>query len=162
MDGILPKGPYPPCLRMADTALLARYPRYMVPLLAMLGANVDLPLSLCLGQASLASPLYEAVTMYCPYSIINTRPCNLTDSKVHGAIMGPIWGRQDPGEPHVGPVNFAIWAAYCVENSFACPYLVLRSRWDELHINRRSEGPSKYPELATDTHIKTVWPRDAI
>ena len=30
------------------------------------------------------------------------------DSKVHGANMGPIWGRQDPGEPHVGPMNFAI------------------------------------------------------
>ena len=23
------------------------------------------------------------------------------DSKVHGANMGPIWGRQDPGRPHV-------------------------------------------------------------
>ena len=23
--------------------------------------------------------------------------------------MGPIWGRQDPGGPHVGPMNFAIW-----------------------------------------------------
>ena len=23
--------------------------------------------------------------------------------------MGPIWGRQDPGGPHVGPLNFAIW-----------------------------------------------------
>ena len=31
------------------------------------------------------------------------------DSKVHGANMGPIWGRQDPGGPHVGPKNFAIW-----------------------------------------------------
>ena len=35
---------------------------------------------------------------------------NLPDSKVHGANMGPIWGRQDPGGPHVGPVNFDIWA----------------------------------------------------
>ena len=26
-EGILPKGPYPPCLRMADRALLAGYPR---------------------------------------------------------------------------------------------------------------------------------------
>ena len=26
-DGILPKGPYPPCLRMADRALLTGYPR---------------------------------------------------------------------------------------------------------------------------------------
>ena len=32
------------------------------------------------------------------------------DSKAHGANIGPIWGRQDPGGPHVGPMNFAIWA----------------------------------------------------
>ena len=32
------------------------------------------------------------------------------DSKVHGANMGPIWGRQYPGGPNVGPMNFAIWA----------------------------------------------------
>ena len=31
------------------------------------------------------------------------------DNKVHGANMGPIWGRQDPGGPHVGPMDFAIW-----------------------------------------------------
>ena len=24
-------------------------------------------------------------------------------------FMGPIWGRQDPGGPHVGPMNFNIW-----------------------------------------------------
>ena len=34
---------------------------------------------------------------------------NTPDSKVHGAIVGPIWGQQDPGGPHVGPINFAIW-----------------------------------------------------
>ena len=33
----------------------------------------------------------------------------IPDSKVHGANMGPIWGRQDPGGPHVGPMSFAIW-----------------------------------------------------
>ena len=31
------------------------------------------------------------------------------DSKVHGTNMGPIWGRQDLGGHHVGPMNFAIW-----------------------------------------------------
>ena len=31
------------------------------------------------------------------------------NSRVHGANMGPIGGRQDPGGPHVGPMNFAIW-----------------------------------------------------
>ena len=36
-------------------------------------------------------------------------PTDTPDSKVHGANIGPIWGRQDPGGPHVGPMNFAIW-----------------------------------------------------
>ena len=31
------------------------------------------------------------------------------DNKVHGANMGPMWGQQDPGGPHVAPMNFAIW-----------------------------------------------------
>ena len=29
----------------------------------------------------------------------------IPDSKVHVAHMGPTWGRQDPGGPHVGPMN---------------------------------------------------------
>ena len=33
----------------------------------------------------------------------------IPESKVHGANMGPIWGRQDPGGPHVGPLNLIIW-----------------------------------------------------
>ena len=37
------------------------------------------------------------------------RHTSTPDSKVNGANMGPIWGRQDPGGPHVGPMNFAIW-----------------------------------------------------
>ena len=38
------------------------------------------------------------------------------ESKVHGANMGPIWGRQDKGGPHVGPVNFVFWEAIPVES----------------------------------------------
>ena len=34
---------------------------------------------------------------------------NFPDSKVHGANMGPIWCRQDPGGPDIGPMTFAIW-----------------------------------------------------
>ena len=37
------------------------------------------------------------------------------DSKVHGANMGPAWGRQDPGGPHVGPMNLAIWVTILVQ-----------------------------------------------
>ena len=31
------------------------------------------------------------------------------DSKVYGANMGPTWGRQDSGGPHVGLMNLAFW-----------------------------------------------------
>ena len=46
-----------------------------------------------------------------PSYLYNENPytSKIPDSKVHGANMGPIWGRQDPGGTHVGPVNFAIW-----------------------------------------------------
>ena len=34
---------------------------------------------------------------------------NDPESMVHGANMGPIWDRQDPGGPHVGPMDLVIW-----------------------------------------------------
>ena len=34
---------------------------------------------------------------------------DIPDTEDHGAIMGPTWDRQDPGGPHVGPMNLAIW-----------------------------------------------------
>ena len=33
------------------------------------------------------------------------------DSMVPGTNMGPIWGRQDQGGPHVDHVNFALWVS---------------------------------------------------
>ena len=45
------------------------------------------------------------VNVYVPTTVLFSYP----DSKVHGTIMGPIWGRQDPDGPHVGHMNFAIW-----------------------------------------------------
>ena len=49
------------------------------------------------------------------------------DNKVHGGIMGPIWGRQDPGEPHVDPMNFDIWVSctmYCFATCFSLTFPV--------------------------------------
>ena len=60
-------------------------------------------------------------------------PCRNPDSKVHGANMGPIWGRQDPGGPHVGPMNFVIWEGFHVHNvimwciSFQDPWTVVET-----------------------------------
>ena len=44
-----------------------------------------------------------------PINELCSRSC--PDSKIHGANMGPIWGRQDPGGPHVGPMNFTLWVS---------------------------------------------------
>ena len=46
-----------------------------------------------------------------PHAIAGLR-MSIPGSKVHCANMGPIWDRQDPGGPHVGPMNFAIWVCY--------------------------------------------------
>ena len=39
---------------------------------------------------------------------------DIPDSKVHGANMGPIWGQQNPGGPHVGPMKLANWDAITI------------------------------------------------
>ena len=57
-----------------------------------------------------------------PYEWVHVQQCNNfiaevpddPDSKVHGANMGPIWGRQDPGRSQVGPMNFVIWGCLAV------------------------------------------------
>ena len=35
--------------------------------------------------------------------------CIVSGPSLIARFMGPTWGRQDPGGPHVGPMNFAIW-----------------------------------------------------
>ena len=41
----------------------------------------------------------------------NGLPASLLDIKLSliARFMGPIWGRQDPGGHHIGPMNLAIW-----------------------------------------------------
>ena len=87
IDGILPKGPYPPCLRMADCALLAGYPRYVM--------------SLSWPHATNEPYTYEIDTY-------NTNFISFLDSKVHGANMGPTWVLSAPVGSHVGPMNLVI------------------------------------------------------
>ena len=57
--------------------------------------------------------------------------CTIPDSKVHGANMGSIWGRQDPGGPHVGPMSFAIRDTIC---SNRCRCIVL-SKYKNLQLS---------------------------
>ena len=64
-----------------------------------------------------------------------------SDSKVHGADMGPIWGRQDPGGPMVAPWTllsgerrYVLWEAvllYATQPSYyiSVPTKMERSEW---------------------------------
>ena len=54
----------------------------------------------------------------------------LPDGKINGANMGPIWGRQDPGGPHVGPMNFAIWVG--VATDFWYGYMCDNPIWNNI------------------------------
>ena len=48
---------------------------------------------------------------------ISPPDANNPDSKVHGANMGPIWGRQDPGGPHVGYLGTLLSGKWLVVSS---------------------------------------------
>ena len=47
----------------------------------------------------------------CPEHNVNLDVAIPSSSFIIGFIIF-IWGRQDPGGPHVGPVNFAIWEGW--------------------------------------------------
>ena len=75
--------------------------------------------------------------------------CFYPDSKVHGANMGPIWGRQDPGGHHVGPMDFAIWVV-------TTPADGMRDIWDIM--NHWPPYESWYEgDLRHDEPLATIW-----
>ena len=108
--GILPKGSYTPCLRMTagpfwqDTLDICRFVRSFNDKQQRNRVRVII-FHLFLQAHGLL--WFKRV-----WRLIALRGVTIPaspDSKVHEANMGPIWGRQDPGGPHVGPMNFAIW-----------------------------------------------------
>ena len=91
--------------------------------------SMDRPSKICLGplkihmmrvpnrwwQISTESPELLTLNLLALWVLISSsiyHCLTLPNSKVHGANMRPLWGQQDPGEPHVGPMNFAIWDAF--------------------------------------------------
>ena len=57
---------------------------------------------------TLAVKKQSCLVCYCP--TYQRLPTLIT--RFMGPTWGP-WGRQDPGGPHVGPMNFAIWLILC-------------------------------------------------
>ena len=64
--------------------------------------------SLALSQLRVLSILVVHGILWAFTLLVSTRKysmmtISIPDSKVHGANMGPIWGRQDPGGPMLAP-----------------------------------------------------------
>ena len=73
IEGILPKEPYPQCLRTADRALWAEYSRNM--------------------KYKRVAGITNGVET-CKIDMMAMPNKNIPDNKVHGTYMGPTWGRQ--------------------------------------------------------------------
>ena len=83
------------------------------------------------------------------------------DSKFHGANMGPIWGRQDPGGPHVGPMNFAIWGPYVrqihhwlVDSPYKGPVVQTSDVFFEVRLNKLLNNSWSASDLRC---MKLMW-----
>ena len=84
---------------------------------------------------------YSLAVSCCILPQVNGYP----DNKIHGANMRPIWGRQDPGGPHVGPMNIDIW----VRTLFVTPYK-LNVSWCKLSLAH------KWPLCSNMLTISTI------
>ena len=72
-------------------------------------------------------------------------------SKVHGANMGPTWVRQDPGGPHVGPMNLALWdSIHGLKGNLIKPPSKLGRGWNPTACHH--DGVIKWK------HILRYWP----
>ena len=58
----------------------------------------------------------------------------IPDSKVYGPSMGPIWGRQDPSGPQVGPMDLVIWDALIIYIRYLVQQIVMFVHCDFQHI----------------------------
>ena len=78
----------------------------------------------------------------------------MSESKVLGANMGPIWGRQDPGGPYVSLMNFLsgmslnrktekVWRLFQHRDVFA--------RYEDFHYKLKL--PWDHPDFLVEIHI---------
>ena len=88
---------------------------------------------------------------------------SLTDSNVHGANMGPIWDRQDPAGPHVGPMNFAIWVVIKTGTAAVFPVSCTRLlHWNAVnHCTFLNNGDVNCRNISYKNHVIslhfTIW-----
>ena len=84
---------------------------------------------------------YQCTLVVWPcYAIESLKVCitdyDSPDSKVPGANMEPIWGRQDPDGPRVGPMSFTIWTILFA-SYYTYLYITLRSSLFGVQMDNR-------------------------
>ena len=84
------------------------------------------------------------------------------DSKVNGANVGPIWGRQAPGGPHVGPMNLAFWV-FLAGGASQLPHntVILDCRsgwWNETHHHSSLLNGILHDDVIKWKHFPRYWP----
>ena len=97
------------------------------------------------------------------------RPRQNPDNKVHVANVGPTWGRQDPGGPHVGPVNLAIWEcrqrfqihfldSCCIWLKFHCD-LLPRVQWvvNNMSLLVKCFAMTRWQAIILTSHGLVYW-----
>ena len=67
-------------------------------------------------------------------------------------FMGPIWGRQDPGGSHVGPMNLAIWD-YRLVLLEHCG-LITRKAYESIHTALKPDNTLEYLSTMHTVHDK--------
>ena len=84
----------------------------------------------------------------------------IPDSKFNGANVGPIWDRQNPGGPHVGPMNFAVWDCFVIQAEIeyifwvGISYLIRPKEWD----NKTHKIINTLKTLSNEfTSLKIFW-----
>ena len=77
-------------------------------------------------------------------------PRGSPDRKVHGANMRPIWGRQDPGGPHVGPMNFSIWEIIKIRSEILSPVFIFLSLQPDTYSMFLYDALISWAQLATE------------
>ena len=83
-------------------------------------------------------------------------------SKVHGANIGPIWGRQDPGVPYVGPMNLAMfmgptWGPSGADRTQVGPMLALWTLLSGIYCMYEGVRPSADTVLTTILAVNHQW-----
>ena len=63
----------------------------------------------------------------------------IPESKVHGANTGPIWGRQDPGVPHVDPMNLLSGMQTAGSEKLLYELSTSEARWKTIRLLRPHE-----------------------